>query len=86
MFNVPLDSFAKLTGRSVSTFKRDFTKIFNSSPKLWLKDKRLEEAHYLIKHKKQKPTEFYLDLGFENLSHFYASFKQKFGFTTSEIR
>lgn len=86
MFNVPLESFAKLTGRSTSTFKRDFTKIFNSSPKLWLKDKRLDEAHYLIKYKKQKPTEFYLDLGFENLSHFYASFKQKFGLTTSEIR
>lgn len=86
MFNVPLESFAKLTGRSISTFKRDFTKIFNSSPKQWLRDKRLEEAHYLIKYKKQKPTEFYLDLGFENLSHFYASFKQKFGLTTSEIR
>jgi len=85
MFNVSVASFAKLTGRSLAGFKRDFTKTFNTSPKQWLLAKRLEEAHYLIKHKKQKPTDFYLDLGFENLSHFYTSFKDKFGLTTSQI-
>lgn len=85
MFNVSVTSFAKLTERSLAGFKRDFSKTFNSAPKQWLLAKRLEEAHYLIKHKKQKPTDFYLDLGFENLSHFYTSFKEKFGLTTSQI-
>ncbi|MCE7044053.1 AraC family transcriptional regulator [Dyadobacter sp. CY312] len=85
MFNIPVASFAQLTGRSLSGFKRDFTKIFDTTPKQWLLSKRLDEAHYLIKHKKQKPADFYLDLGFENISHFYFSFKQKFGVTTSEI-
>lgn len=85
MFNVPIASFAQLTGRSLSGFKRDFIKTFDTTPKQWLLAKRLDEAHYLIKQKKQKPTDFYLDLGFENLSHFYFSFKQKFGITTSEI-
>jgi AraC family transcriptional regulator, exoenzyme S synthesis regulatory protein ExsA len=85
MFNVPVETFAKLTGRSLSGFKRDFTKIFHASPKQWLRDKRLIEAHYLIKHKKKRPADIYLDLGFENLSHFYFSFKHKFGVTTSEI-
>lgn len=85
MFNVPITSFAKLTGRSLSAFKRDFTKIFNTTPKQWLRDKRLEEAYYLIKYKKERPAEIYLDLGFENLSHFYYSFKQKFGVTSSEV-
>ncbi|MET7000082.1 helix-turn-helix domain-containing protein [Chitinophaga defluvii] len=85
MFNVPVTSFAKLTGRSLSAFKRDFTRIFNTTPKQWLRDKRLEEAYYLIKHKKEKAAEIYLDLGFENLSHFYYSFKQKFGVTSSEV-
>ncbi|MBC9934687.1 helix-turn-helix domain-containing protein [Chitinophaga qingshengii] len=85
MFNIPVASFARLTGRSVSTFKRDFDKLFGMTPKRWLLDRRLEEAHYLVKHKQQKPAEFYLDLGFENLSHFYFAFKQKFGVTTSEV-
>lgn len=86
MFNVPIESFARLTGRSVSAFKRDFAKTFNCAPKQWLREKRLEEAYYLIKHKQQKPADFYLDLGFENLSHFYSSFKRKFGLTTSEMK
>lgn len=86
MFNVPIESFAKLTGRSISTFKRDFAKVFNSTPKQWLQDRRLEEAYYKIKHKQEKPTEFYLDLGFENLSHFYTSFKHKYGLTTSQVK
>lgn len=85
MFNVSVESFARLTGRSLSGFKRDFTKVFGTTPKQWLREKRLDEAHYLIKHKQQKPADFYLDLGFENLSHFYFSFKQKFGLTTSEV-
>ncbi|MCS4302544.1 AraC family transcriptional regulator [Chryseobacterium sp. BIGb0232] len=85
MFNVSLESFAKLTGRSLSGFKRDFNKLFNMSPKQWLKERRLKEAYYLIKNKEKRPSDIYLDLGFENLSHFYFSFKQKFGVTTTEV-
>lgn len=85
MFNVSVETFARLTGRSLSGFKRDFNKAFNTTPKQWLKEKRLEEAYYLIRHKNKKPSDIYLELGFENLSHFYYAFKQKFGMTTSEI-
>lgn len=85
IFNLSIDAFAKLTGRSLSGFKRDFQESFNMPPKKWLKERRLQEAYYLIKHKKKKATDIYLDLGFENLSHFYYSFKEKYGLTTSEI-
>jgi AraC-like DNA-binding protein len=85
MFNVSVEAFAKLTGRSLSGFKRDFAKIFGTTPRQWLREKRLDEAYYRIRYKQQKPADIYLDLGFENLSHFYFSFKQKFGFTTSEV-
>nr|WP_315028561.1 AraC family transcriptional regulator [uncultured Chryseobacterium sp.] len=85
MFNVSIEAFARLTGRSLSGFKRDFNKIFNKSPKQWLKERRLKEAYYLIKNKDKKPSDIYLDLGFENLSHFYFSFKQKYGITTSKV-
>lgn len=84
-FNVRLERFAYLTGRSLATFKRDFEKIFQTSPRKWLKEKRLSEAYYLIENKKQKPADIYLDLGFENLSHFYASFKEKFGITPATV-
>lgn len=86
MFNVSIESFAKLTGRSLSSFKRDFNKAFHATPKHWLLERRLEEAYYFIKYLKRKPVDFYLDLGFENLSHFYFSFRKKYGFTTSGLR
>ncbi|MDB5150157.1 MAG: AraC family transcriptional regulator [Mucilaginibacter sp.] len=85
-YNVPMEHFAKLTGRSLAAFKRDFSHIFQTSPRKWLLDKRLTEAHHLIQHKKRKPAEVYLELGFENLSHFYTSFKQKFGVTPASIQ
>ncbi|AZA83608.1 AraC family transcriptional regulator [Chryseobacterium lactis] len=85
MFNVSIEAFARLTGRSLSGFKRDFNKTFTMNPQQWLKERRLKEAYYLIKNKDKKPSDIYLDLGFENLSHFYFSFKKKFGVTTSEI-
>lgn len=80
-YNVPIENFAKLTGRSLAGFKRDFVKTFQSPPRKWLQERRLTEAHYLIKQKKKNPKDIYLELGFEDLSHFYTSFKQKFGIT-----
>jgi AraC family transcriptional regulator, exoenzyme S synthesis regulatory protein ExsA len=84
-FNVRLERFALLTGRSLSAFKRDFKKIFNTNPSYWLIQKRLEEAYFLIDIKNKKPTEIYLDLGFENLSHFSFAFKKNFWLTPTEL-
>jgi AraC-like DNA-binding protein len=83
-YNTPIESFARLTGRSLAGFKRDFVKAFNIPPAKWLKEKRLEEAYYLIHQKNKKPADIYLDLGFENLSHFYTCFKRKYDVTPTE--
>jgi AraC-like DNA-binding protein len=85
MYNVPTIRFAQLTGRSLAGFKRDFVKIFNSSPGQWLQKKRLAEAYYLISEKRRKPSDVYLDVGFENLSHFSYSFKKTFGVPPSMV-
>jgi len=84
-YNAPIEHFARLSGRSLTSFKREFSDIFKTSPGTWLKDKRLSEAYYLIQKKSRNPRDIYLDLGFENLSHFYTSFKQKYGMTPAEI-
>lgn len=84
-FNVPIERFARLTGRSLAGFKRDFTKTFGMPPRQWLLDKRLNAAKHLIEQKHQKPSAIYLDLGFESLPHFSRSFKQKFGKAPSMI-
>lgn len=84
-FNVNLERFAYLTGRSLSVFKKDFAEIFGETPSRWLVKKRLQEAHFQISKKNKKPTEIYLDLGFEDLSHFSYAFKKKFGKSPNEL-
>lgn len=83
-FNLPVEKFAQLTGRSLAGFKRDFQKTFAMAPRQWLQDKRLTEARRLIEHQHRKPSNIYLDLGFESLSHFSHSFKKKFGKAPTE--
>lgn len=84
-FNMRLERFAYLTGRSLSTFKRDFKAIFNDAPNHWLVKRRLEEAYILIQKENKKASEIYLDLGFEDLSHFSLAFKNQFGLRPTEL-
>jgi AraC-like DNA-binding protein len=84
-YNIPLAQFAKLTGRSLSTFKRDFMKIFSVTPEKWLQKQRLNMAHFLISQKHKKPSDVYLEVGFENLSHFSTVFKKEFGVNASSL-
>jgi AraC-like DNA-binding protein len=86
VFNVPISQFARLTGRSLATYKRDFHKVFGTSPEKWLLKKRLEHAHFLIAQKNQKPVDVYHEVGFENISHFSTSFKNMYGYTPSSLR
>lgn len=85
MFNLTMEKFGNLTGRSLTTFKRDFKKAFNTTPQKWIIKKRLELAHYQLSEKKRKPIEVYLETGFEDLSHFSFAFKKHFGYAPSEL-
>ncbi|WP_291196444.1 AraC family transcriptional regulator [Dyadobacter sp.] len=84
-FNLPLEKFGYLTGRSLTTFKKDFKNAFNTSPGRWLTYKRLELAHYQIVEQRRKPSEVYLDTGFEDLSHFSFAFKKQYGYPPSQF-
>jgi AraC-like DNA-binding protein len=85
-FNVPLDNFAKLTGRSLAGFKRDFGKTFGMPPRHWLQNRRLTEAHFQITTQHKRPSSIYLELGFESLSHFSYAFKKEFGYSPTEMQ
>lgn len=78
-YNGSLNEFAYLTGRSLSTFKRDFAEIFRTTPNKWLIKRRLEDAWYLIKEKNWKATDVYIEVGFKDYSHFSVAYKQFFG-------
>ena len=85
MFNMALDKFGSLTGRSLATFRRDFKKAFNTTPQKWLTEKRLKLAHYQLTEKQRKPIDVYVETGFENLSHFSYAFKNYFGYPPNAL-
>lgn len=84
-FNVDLNRFAYLAGRSLATFKRDFERIFNISPNRWIQQQRLKDAYFLIKEKKHKVSDVYMDVGFKDLSHFSFAFKKAYGVAPSAV-
>ena len=86
MFNMSLERFGYLTGRSLSTFNRDFRKAFQITPQRWLTQKRLELAYYHLTEKNKNPIDVFMEVGFEDLSHFSYAFKKQYGYAPSVAR
>ena len=86
IYNLQLEEFARLCGKSLSTFKREFKKIYNSTPGKWLLKKRLDLASNLMLHSDLTVQEVCYDCGFESDSHFVRSFKSRFGKTPNQWR
>lgn len=84
-FNVGQRQLAYLTGRSLASFKRDFHRVFRTSPARWLYQQRLAEAHYLLQEGHMRPSDVYQEVGFESLAHFSHAFKQLFGYPPSSV-
>ncbi|MBO4906312.1 MAG: helix-turn-helix transcriptional regulator [Bacteroidaceae bacterium] len=80
-----MTKFARATGRSLSTFKRDFKKFSDLSPERWLTNRRLLAAYDLLR-RGRRVTDVCFDVGFKNVSHFSAIFKKRFNMTPSQVR
>ncbi len=85
-FNLKLEEYAVLTNRSLSAFKRDFQKQFNTTPGKWLMEKRLNHAMHLLTNADTSVNEAAFESGFENPSHFSRSFRQHFGISPGMVR
>ena len=83
-YPMKLKEFARLSGRSLSLFKRDFKKIYNTTPGRWLTRKRLEYGRYLLEKTDKSVTEVVLDCGLKNSSHFSRAFKEAYKMTPLE--
>jgi len=86
IFNLKMEQFADMSGRSLATFKRDFSKIYKTSPGKWLKKKRLEHSKYLLDTSELNVNEISLNSGFENTSHFVKIFRLTYGQTPLSYR
>lgn len=85
-YNLRVEEYAKMTNRSVSSFKRDFEAIYKTTPGRWLMDKKLARAKKLLIDSTASIADVAFDSGFENTAHFSRMFKQKTGLTPMEFR
>lgn len=76
---ISLEELAYLSGRSLSSFKRDFQSIYNTTPAKWIREKRLSKACQLLQASQMSVADVAYSLGFENPTHFSRIFKQRYG-------
>lgn len=80
---VSIPELAYLSGKSLSTFKREFQTIYNMPPSKWIKTKRLEQARKLLTNESLSVADACYMSGFENTTHFARIFKEHFGYPPS---
>jgi AraC-like DNA-binding protein len=83
---VSVAELANLLNCSLAKFKRDFKRLYNSSPRIWINQKRLEHAHMLLRNTDKPVAEIALDCGFESASYFIRLFKSQYRSTPAQIR
>jgi len=81
-----IKDLAHLSGKSISTFSRDFKSLYNMAPNKWLQEKRLAHAHQLLIDTDLSVTHIASDVGYENVSHFIKSFKNKYKITPKQFK
>ena len=76
---ISLEELAYLSGRSLSSFKRDFQGIYGEPPAKWIREKRLSKARQMLQSSRMSVADVAYSLGFENPTHFSRIFKQRYG-------
>ncbi|HEX6225186.1 MAG TPA: AraC family transcriptional regulator [Chryseolinea sp.] len=84
--DLDLEEFARLCGRSLSAFRRDFKSVYHETPARWLNNKRLELACSLLLGSGLNVNEIGFESGFRNSSHFNKAFKEKYQTTPKQFR
>ncbi|WP_205783223.1 helix-turn-helix transcriptional regulator [Flagellimonas allohymeniacidonis] len=84
--NLTLEELAKLTGTSLSSFKREFAKHYIDTPARYIRKKRLEKAAKLLKGTEKRISDIAYDCGFADLAHFSRIFHKKYNSSPSQYR
>ena len=83
-YDLSLPELARYTGRSLSSFKRDFKKISELTPEKWIVRRRLKEAHRLLSESDCKVSEAMLESGFKDPAFFSRAYKGFYGYCPRE--
>lgn len=81
-----LQEIAREMGASESKLKKGFRKMYGTTIFNHHREKRLEKAVMLITNTEQSIKQISIDCGFTSFPHFSRTFKERFGFSPSQLR
>lgn len=81
-----ISQLARLAGRSLSSFRRDFLATYNMPPSQWIRERRLKKSKELLLTTNMTVTDICYTLGFEHIAHFSRLFKSYFGHSPTKYR
>lgn len=83
---IGVEDLAQKNNLSVSSFKREFKRLYNDSPANYIKTKRLERAAKLLSASNERITDIAFDCGFNDLANFTKSFHDRYSISPSNYR
>lgn len=84
--NLSLEDLSRLCNLSLSSFKREFSKYYNTSPAKYIRQRKLQKAASLLQVTELRISDVAFDSGFNDLAHFSKTFQKKYGVSPSEYR
>ena len=87
IFNdISIERLAELTNRSLTSFKKEFRRLFNAPPHRWIIEQRLDRAKIMLASTSRTVSEIGAECAFSNISHFIKLFKQRYKDTPASFR
>ena len=83
---ITTETLADYCNLSLSSFKREFAKLYNDTPANYIKTKRLEKASELLLKTDNRITDIAFESGFNDLANFTKSFHDKYNVSPSNFR
>jgi AraC-like DNA-binding protein len=81
-----MEELAQQNNLSISSFKREFARLYNDTPANYIKTKKLEKAAELLLVSNERITDIAFDCGFNDLANFTKSFSEKYNTTPTSYR
>ena len=87
IFNdISVEMLAELTNRSLTSFKKEFKRLFGASPHRWIVEQRLDRAKIMLSSTSRTVSEIGAECSFANISHFIKLFKHRYNETPASFR
>ncbi|TZF99334.1 helix-turn-helix transcriptional regulator (plasmid) [Chryseobacterium panacisoli] len=81
-----IEQLAEQSNLSLSSFKREFAKLYNDTPANYIRNKKLEKAAELLLISDERITDIAFDCGFNDLATFTKNFSDKYLVSPSSYR